>query len=194
MSSFITEMNKIDGFICNYQIPLMWLICNDIEGEMVEVGCWKGKTTNVIGNSYFNFNLHCVDHFMGSREHQEVLQGGSTKDDFFNNIRNLRVEKIKIIEDTSVNASEKFEDDSLDCVFIDAAHDYDNVCLDINSWYPKLKSGGLMIGHDYPEPSDPNGGFEELTKAVNEQVRDSHRFENFDWFIGIWGAIKSGND
>ena len=47
-----------------------------------------------------------------------------------------------------------------------------------------------MIGHDYPHPDDPHGGFHELRDAVNERVRDSDRFEKFGHLFAIWGAIK----
>jgi hypothetical protein len=169
----------------------MWLICNDVKGKMVEVGCWKGRTTFVIGNSFFDFELYCVDHFYGSEEHQDQLKGSSTKEDFLKTIKYTRdISKINILEMTSVEASKNFEDNSLDCVFIDGSHDYENVVLDIESWLPKLKNSGIMIGHDYPDPNDPNGGFEELKKAVNEKVRDDKRFIGFDYICGLWGALK----
>ena len=37
----------------------------------------------------------------------------------------------------------------MDFVFLDAAHDYENVKEDILSWYPKVKVGGWLTGHDY---------------------------------------------
>ena len=46
-----------------------------------------------------------------------------------------------------------------------------------------------MIGHDYPDPTASD--FQELKKAVDEEVRDKKdRFEDFGYFAGIWGAIK----
>jgi predicted O-methyltransferase YrrM len=49
----------------------------------------------------------------------------------------------------SVEASKNFDDNSLDFIFIDAAHDYQSVLNDLTHWYPKLKVGGLIGGHDY---------------------------------------------
>ncbi len=42
-----------------------------------------------------------------------------------------------------------FPDESLDFVFIDANHKYDYVKEDIETWYPKVRKGGLFCGHDY---------------------------------------------
>ena len=41
------------------------------------------------------------------------------------------------------------EDESLDFVYIDANHAYDWVVQDIELWYPKVKKGGILWGHDY---------------------------------------------
>ncbi|MHA1988974.1 MAG: class I SAM-dependent methyltransferase, partial [Promethearchaeota archaeon] len=44
---------------------------------------------------------------------------------------------------TSKVASTKFNDESLDFVYIDANHAYDYVYEDLSLWYPKLKAGGI---------------------------------------------------
>ena len=40
-------------------------------------------------------------------------------------------------------------DNSLGLVYLDAAHDYQNVKNDLRAWLPKLVDGGIMAGHDY---------------------------------------------
>lgn len=42
-----------------------------------------------------------------------------------------------------------FEDESLDFVYIDGNHAYDYVKQDLEKWWPKVKPGGLVMGHDY---------------------------------------------
>jgi predicted O-methyltransferase YrrM len=185
--------NQLKGFLCNLQIPFLYVLASQQEGEMVEIGCWYGRTTTIlrIASDPNKLKINCIDTFLGSSEHQDELKGYKFRSDFEANLRQLGIlDKVTIIEDTSLNASQKFPDGSLSVVWIDAAHDYDNVKQDVLKWLPKLKNGGLMLGHDYPEPTDPNGGFEELTKAVNETVRDNKKFKDFGWFCGIWGAIK----
>ena len=39
--------------------------------------------------------------------------------------------------------------DAFDFIFLDAWLNYDQVKRELKDWYPKLKHGGLFIGHDY---------------------------------------------
>jgi predicted O-methyltransferase YrrM len=50
---------------------------------------------------------------------------------------------------TSVQASAEFEDESVHWIFIDGDHTLPAVRADLRTWYPKLKPGGLLSGHDY---------------------------------------------
>lgn len=57
----------------------------------------------------------------------------------------------KIIQARSQDALPLFEDNSLDFVYIDASHDFDNVMMDIIGWTKKVRSKGIVSGHDYVE-------------------------------------------
>lgn len=69
-------------------------------------------------------------------------------------------DKIKFFECSSIEAAKNIEDETLDFIFIDAEHSYDAVLQDLKLWYPKLKHGGLLSGHDYQMIS--------VEKAVND--------------------------
>jgi len=53
-----------------------------------------------------------------------------------------------ILKARSTLASLVIEDASLDCAFIDANHTEDEVLADIAAWRPKVRSGGMLAGHD----------------------------------------------
>jgi len=55
----------------------------------------------------------------------------------------------KFIRKFSMDAVGDFEDGSLDFVYIDGAHDFKNVAMDICEWSKKVKKGGIVYGHDY---------------------------------------------
>lgn len=83
--------------------------------------------------------------------------------------------------------------DDLDFVFIDGAHDFDNVILDIVLWSRKVRKGGIVSGHDY---YNFNGG---VIPAVNAYIEAhkidlnltlKHAAEHKDDQVPCWWFIK----
>lgn len=54
-----------------------------------------------------------------------------------------------LIRKTSHDALPDIPDGSLDFVYIDGLHDFDNVMFDIIEWNKKVRSGGIVSGHDF---------------------------------------------
>ncbi len=51
----------------------------------------------------------------------------------------------------SAEAARYFDYKSLDFVFLDTGHNEAAIRRDIEAWLPKVKSGGVIAGHDYTE-------------------------------------------
>lgn len=49
----------------------------------------------------------------------------------------------------STEAVDKLDDEEVDFIYVDARHDYCGVRQDIEMYWPKLREGGIMAGHDY---------------------------------------------
>ena len=81
---------------------------------------------------------------------------------------------------TSEQASSLYADGSLDLVFIDGDHSYEGCSTDIRLWWPKVKIGGILGGHDYR--TDKNFG---VIRAVHEFIGNSgfRLGLNHTWFI-----------
>lgn len=72
----------------------------------------------------------------------------------------------------------------VDFVFIDADHSYKSCSADIAAWWPKVKTGGFLSGHDYKTPYPHTQG---VDKAVDEFVKRTGLSVEFGadwtWFI-----------
>ena len=121
----------------------------------VELGAYKGKsisflTVEVI-NSKKDINIFCVDSW-DNKVFSDAGWGEGLGDAAYNTfIKNIEPvkDKINYIKSVSWKASEQFEDKSVDFVFVDASHDYEDVVKDLEMWIPKIKDGGVLAGHDY---------------------------------------------
>jgi len=152
-------------------------------GMFVEVGSWKGQSAAFMGveivNSGKDIKLYCVDTWAGSDEHvtdDDVILG-TLYDRFLENTRPVK-DVVVPIRKTSVEAAKEFLDGTVDFVFIDAAHDYDNVLADILAWWPKVRPMGMIGGHDF---NDFNPG---VIKAVTENFQMVHMLPGCVWMIG----------
>lgn len=146
--------------------------------HFVEVGCWKGRSAAFMAveiiNSGKKIRFDCVDTWLGSQEPKHLadpsVRNGTLFVEFKHNIAPVR-ERIGVWRLPSVEASTQYEDNSLDFVPIDAAHDYENVLSDIRAWWPKIKPGGVLAGDDFK------------FKGVNKAV-----LEVFDWVEEVPGT------
>jgi uncharacterized Rossmann fold enzyme len=83
----------------------------------------------------------------------------------------------KLIKGYSVDAAKGFKDASLDFVFIDADHREECVRADIAAWKPKVKPGGMLMGHDAQEK------FPGVLAAINDLCKGYTRYEDSVWGI-----------
>lgn len=74
-------------------------------------------------------------------------------------------DKVVLIMKSSIFASALFPDEFFDYVYIDANHRYEEVSKDIKSWFPKIKIGGILGGHDHAVSQC------EVKKAVDEFIK-----------------------
>lgn len=101
-----------------------------------EVGVYRGHFTKYFFNAIPDLEMFCVDMWRRKRLYRDT-------------IKHLDGCNVKLIRKKSVDGAMDIKDGSLDFVYIDAAHDFDNVVIDIITWEKKVRPGGLIAGHDY---------------------------------------------
>ena len=139
------------GFYPGFCFPreLDWLVHNarrqNPGSRWCEVGTLYGKSLIAVGLALPRpSTLVSIDMNWGRTE-----AAGVTAHDAFRELSNDRRLQLHAIRSTSIEAAEVYPDDWFDVVYIDAAHDYDSVRADIDTWLPKVKPGGMICGHDY---------------------------------------------
>ncbi|MGC8641925.1 MAG: class I SAM-dependent methyltransferase [Isosphaeraceae bacterium] len=125
----------------------------------VEVGCQAGRSTCYLGSKIREsgkaITLYAVDNCRGSGSDStgQVIApcvGGSLAGVLHRNIIGCGVDDDVVpIITTSIRAARLFQSSSVDFCFIDADHAYDSLMADPRVWWPKIKSGGTLAGHDY---------------------------------------------
>ena len=173
----------IPGWFNCPELYLNMVIKADVEHDatFVEIGCWKGKSSaymaEQISLSGKPIKLYCVDTWKGTitEQHHQVdpdVVNDKLFEVFTNNLSPFAGFYIPI-RSLSVEAATQFSDNSLDFVYIDASHEYEDVKADIEAWLPKVKVGGTIAGDDYNMRS--------VRKAVNKLIKTVSKLNRFTW-------------
>lgn len=86
--------------------------------------------------------------------------------------------KIEFVYENSTDFAQKLKDDSLDFIFIDGDHSYDGFTKDLNNYFSKIKTGGIISGDDIKLP--------EITRGVNDffaENKSKIKSNNKMWYI-----------
>lgn len=125
-----------------------------------EIGVAKGYYSKVLLDNIPDLQLLCIDtwdegvkprhgHYEQACETLSAYPGAT------------------IICKTSFKAVKDVPDESLDFVYLDADHRYKAIKGDINKWAKKVRSGGIVAGHDYVLSTY---GTVDVIRAVDEYV------------------------
>ncbi len=153
------------------------------DAVFVEVGSWGGHSASYIANTVkaLGGHLYCIDHWKGNEGtslHQTAEEYDVYKM-FETGLKDAGLwEYITPMKMDSLTASKEFEDKSVDLVFLDADHRYDQFMDDLKAWYPKIKDGGIICGHDCENYYSKSSS--ELKELLDTHIKDD--------FTGVYHA------
>ena len=148
-------------------------------GVGAEIGVKEGKFSERILRHWQGNVLYSIDPWreFPSAEYVDVSNVSQSQQDglYKKTIRRLMpFERRSIIwRMTSREAAELLPESGLDFCYIDADHSYQGVRDDIRMWYPKVRPGGILAGHDYISDGTYEFGVFGVQKAVNEFVESA---------------------
>jgi hypothetical protein len=121
-----------------------------------EVGTQRGLfAEHLLKNCSSLEMLHCID--IWKQQPKEIYNDVANGPDDIHELHyeqtlerlNPFANRYNVLRMWSVDAAELIEEELLDFVYIDANHSYKCTTEDLEAWYPKVRPGGMMCGHDY---------------------------------------------
>lgn len=166
--------------------------------RFVEVGVYKGMSAAFMAveiiNSGKDIKFDCVDnwsndvyaaYYDSDANVRNIFKsrdgiGDLLFDNFSNNIDPVK-HAINVIKANSWEAADFYANESVEFVFIDADHSYDSVVKDLKAWFPKVKEGGIIAGHDY-------AWHQPIQQAVNDVFGEGVYHD--PWNSGCFAFVK----
>ena len=146
---------------------------------MAEIGCYAGDSTKLFMESNKVKTLYAIDIWVDAlnlfkskwKEHNFT----SVEREFDEKLKDFNIVKLKM---TAKEAQDKLPE--LDFVYIDGNHNYEYVIEDIYVSLKKLKTNGIISGHDYCKESPG------VIKAVNEIFgKPDVVFSDASWLVKL---------
>jgi hypothetical protein len=166
-------------FNSRFEIERQWIesLQTKVSISGVEIGVRYGQNAEFLLETLDIDLLYLVDPYDAYEEYQEDWDTGMMGE--AEEIARNKLESydsVKFIKEYSDEAMSELEGD-FDFVYIDGNHEYEYVKKDLSNYYPMVKAGGILAGHDY------TGSWPGVAKAVDEFAQENDLQVNTD----LWG-------
>tara|TARA_Y100000385_G_scaffold237919_1_gene252723 strand:- start:1330 stop:1878 length:549 start_codon:yes stop_codon:yes gene_type:complete len=142
--------------------------CLNIQhGKMIEIGSYAGESTAMFASSGRFISIDTIDPYYWSGSHEVEMEY---------RVNTRHWDYIKQHKYYSQDIYNKFDNDKYDFVYIDGDHSGENVARDIEQYFPKVKKGGYIGGHDYSKNHWPD-----VVDAVNKVFPVVDTFADTSW-------------
>lgn len=143
-----------------------------LSGRAAEIGVQDGVFSHKLLKSWSGSKLYLIDAWRHLQDYRDVANEEHPLANLQRYSRTFQSvyqygSRATIIRELSDAAAELFVPGSLDWVYIDADHSYEGVKKDLQSWFPKVRPGGVLSGHDFLDGELTFGSFG-VKSAVTE--------------------------
>jgi len=169
--------------------------------RIAEIGVYRGETTAYLAAAIPSANILAVDVWAPPPTGSEYAATGdyiANQDDKRHRLNMLDAmwalypygKRIRVRKATSEQAYRNTPGSLFDLVFLDADHSYKAVSKDISMWRNRVKSGGILAGHDYNHPTRNGTTFgPQVKQAVDEFVATAklelHLEDDYVWWVRL---------
>lgn len=147
----ISRAQAIEGWMTDSE--LFWLANMSVNRKLiVEVGSYYGRSCRALADNTKG-SVIAIDTWRGPVSLENRVELPSFEEKFRENLSDLIASQkvVPLTPDARV-----LELCHPDMVFVDADHESYSVRKDLATWWPRLRRGGLLSGHDYSCPDVRN--------------------------------------
>lgn len=132
------------------------------EMNMIEIGSYAGESTQIFANEFKS--VIAIDPFINDYDPNDITCKYMELEKVYDTFKEVvdRNDNIKHIRMTSDDAIKSLIGTSVDFVYIDGLHTYEQIKKDIKNYLPLLKPNCLIAGHDY------HRNWDGVVRGVNE--------------------------
>jgi hypothetical protein len=143
---------------------------------MIEIGVAGGETMEYILRNLdtdYRFNYTGIDPYVAYPEYKDDVNGRQDRIGYNDRtvkkvrwaLKDVPNKIIRMIKNFSHSVCDRFDNNSIDIVFVDGNHNYIYVKKDIENYWPIVKKKGIIVFHDHI----PRGQiFDGVRRAVDE--------------------------
>lgn len=150
-----------------------------LDGAVIEIGCWEGRSTVAMAMASFPEIVHAVDHWLGTPG-DDTGKLAATRDvyaDFRANIDELTQGNVHSYRMDWRDFAEWWGGRPIRLIHLDADHSYGEVREQIRRFAPLIVPNGILCGDDYDMAK--NGG---VVRAVQELHKPVISPETAFWY------------
>lgn len=152
-----------------------------------EIGVLEGEYSEILCKANPGIKLYCIDPWAPYGGYTDFVKKETFEKAYEKAKTTLAQYNCDFIKKFSMEALENFEDESLDFVYIDGNHTFQSCTNDIVEWSKKVKTGGIISGHDYIKHRKPTDiHVYEVVKGYTEA------YNLRPWFLLAAKSIVSG--
>jgi hypothetical protein len=162
-------------------------------GNIIEIGCWEGKSASTLAINCFPDILICNDTWLGNisestitgKTHitEIICKERDVYATFINNMNTLTKGNYTVVKKDCIEWLKTYNND-IKFIHIDASHEYESVYDTIKLILPHMVKGGIICGDDFLSANinrlDLHGGVE---RAVRELLPNFKNIDNLWYWI-----------
>jgi hypothetical protein len=166
-----------EGWFCGENMNTLGRLLSPTTKIVVELGSWLGMSSKFIAVHAPNATIICIDHWLGSEEHQRVPQWKAKLPTLFNTfLMNLWEYRDRLIpmRTTILDGLRKLGQLGVapDLIYVDGSHDEESVYLDVKAalHFPSA----WLVGDDATWAA-VQAGVKKAIRELNERAPDVSR-------------------